>query len=49
MRHYLAVKVDDHGHGNDVAAGEDDADEQVIVEGVGQVIERAGREIALCK
>lgn len=45
----LTVKVDYHGHWNNVAAGEDDGDEEVVVEGVGQVVEGAGGQVALWK
>ena len=39
--HDLAVEVDDQGHGDHVGAREDDYDEHVVVEGVGEVVKRA--------
>lgn len=37
----LTVKVDDHSHGDRVGKREDHSDEEVVVEGVGEVVEGA--------
>lgn len=49
VRDNFAVEVNYHGHRYDVAAGEYNAHEEVVVEGIGQVVERAGGEVALWK
>lgn len=49
MAHDLAVVVDNQRHRDEVAEGEDDADEEARVEGVGQVVKGARGEISLWK
>jgi hypothetical protein len=46
MRHNLAVVVDNHAHGDDVGECENRSHEHSVVEGVGQIVEGAGCEIA---
>lgn len=45
----LAVKVDNQRHRDHVAAGEDHADKEVVIERISQVVECAGGEVALWK
>lgn len=43
----FTVKVNNHGHRDDIAACEDHPDKHVVIKRVGQVVKGAGGQVAL--